>query len=244
VTGKGTAVADDRRLRTLIHRRADVPTPVPSFEVIRARARVLRRRRIASASLVAAIAGTAIVFSLSSLSRLGDGTGRIDTGSASPSPSPSPSASPDPGVDEPTLELPPGWFAEDRPLPAMIDPIIVVAAGSWDFPRRPLIACGVQPALEALPPDGAFLWILRYPIGPGEFLGAFRHADPWPEHFALDLPSRPSDAECADGTDGSVRQYVFSGPEGLYYQVQVALGTEADAATRREVEQVLSSFRP
>lgn len=190
--------------------------------------------------------GTAIVLSLSSLSRLGDGTGRIDTGSTSPSPSPSPSpsASPDPGVEEPTLELPPGWFAEDRPLPALIDPIIVVAAGSWDFPRHPLITCGVQPALEDLPPDGAFVWILRYPIGPGEFLGAFRHADPWPEHFTLDLPSRPSDAECADGTDGSVRQYAFSGPEGLYYQVQVALGTEADAATRREVEQVLSSFRP
>jgi hypothetical protein len=148
------------------------------------------------------------------------------------------------GEESAVLELPAGWFQERDPLPALVDPVIVVAAGSWRFPPSPLIACGKQPALEALPPDGAFLWILRYPIGPGEFLGAFRHADPWPEHFTLDLPSRPSDAECADGTDGSVRQYAFSGPEGLYYQVQVALGTEADAATRREAEQVLSSFRP
>jgi len=237
-------VADDRRLREQIHRRADVPAPAPSIGIVRARALVLRRRRIAAATLVAAIAGTAFVLSLSSLSRLGEGTGRTDTGSASPSPSPSPSASPDPGVDEPTLELPPGWFAEDRPLPALVDPVIVVTAGSWRFPPNPLIACGKQPALEALPPDGAFLWILRYPIGPGEFLGTFRNADPWPDRFALDLPSRPSDAECAAGTDGSVRQYAFSGPEGLYYQVQVALGTSADAARRREVEQVLSSFRP
>jgi hypothetical protein len=205
---------------------------------------VLRRRRIASASLVAAIAGTAIVLSLSSLSRLGDGTGRIDTGSASPSPSPSPSASPDPGVDEPTLELPPGWFAEDRPLPAMIDPIILVAAGSWDFPKQPLIACGDQPALLDLPGDGAFLWIVRYQIGPGEPLGSFRDAHAWPDRFTLDLPSSPSDAECAGGAEGSVRQYLLTGPEGRYYQVHVGLGTAADAARRGQVEAVLSSFRP
>jgi hypothetical protein len=144
----------------------------------------------------------------------------------------------------PILAIPTGWFQEADPLPALVDPVIVVAAGTWRFPQNPLIACGKQPALEALPPDGAFLWILRYPIGPGEFLGTFRNADPWPNHFTLDLPSRPSDAECADGTDGSVRQYAFSGTEGLYYQVQVALGTAADAATRREVERVISSFEP
>ena len=152
---------------------------------------------------------------------------------------------PAPGVEPPPpLVVPSGWFQDPDPLPALVDPVIVVSAGSWRFPSDPLIACGVQPALEALPPDGAFLWILRYPIGPGEFLGAFRNADPWPDHFTLDLPSRPSDAECADGTDGSMRQYAFSGPEGLYYQVQVALGTEATHARAREVETVLSSFRP
>jgi hypothetical protein len=147
-------------------------------------------------------------------------------------------------TDERLLELPPGWFDQADPLPAMIDPVIVVAAGSWEFPEHPLYACGEQPALEAMPRDDAFLWIVRYEVEPGDPLGGFRQAQPWPERFSLDLPSRPSDAECAAGTDGSVRQYLFEGGGGRYFQVHVALGLEATAARAREAEAVLSSFRP
>jgi hypothetical protein len=152
---------------------------------------------------------------------------------------------PSPGApsDERQLELLPGWFEQADPLPALI-PRIVLAAGSWDFPRQPLIACGSQPALEALPPGEAFVWIYEYRIAPGEPLGLFRDADPWPERFDLDLASAPADAECAAGTDGVVRQYYFVAGEGRYLQVLVALGAEADARTRWEVETVLSSFRP
>jgi hypothetical protein len=145
---------------------------------------------------------------------------------------------PAPGVEPQTLlELPSGWFQLEDPLPALIRPRIVVAAGSWRFPSQPLIACGPQPALADMPPDRAFVWIVRYS---GDVAGA----DPWPERFTLDLPSRPGDAECAAGTDGSVRQYSFDGPERIHYQVLVALGTEVDDAMRREVEQVVSSFSP
>jgi hypothetical protein len=95
-----------------------------------------------------------------------------------------------------------------------------------------------------MPADGAFVWIVRYSIEPGESLGGFRDAPRWPERFSLDLPSRPSDEECAAGSDGSVRQYLFAGPEGRYYQIQVALGVDVDDATRRQAEQVISSFSP
>jgi hypothetical protein len=148
-------------------------------------------------------------------------------------------------VEEPALlAVPSGWFQDADPLPALVDPVIVVAAGSWRFPQNPLIACGDQPALEALPANAAFLWIVRYQIAPDDPLGSFRGADPWPDRFTLDLPSNPSDAECAGGTEGSVRQFLLAGPNGRHYEVHVALGTEADATTRREVEQVLSSFQP
>jgi hypothetical protein len=107
-----------------------------------------------------------------------------------------------------------------------------------------LIACGPQPALEEMPSHAAFVWIYRYRFEPGEPLAGFRDADPWPERFRLDLPSSTADSECAAGTNGSVRQYRFAGPDGRYYEVLVALGVDVDAATRREVEEVVSSFSP
>jgi hypothetical protein len=148
------------------------------------------------------------------------------------------------GGTPPILAIPTGWFQEADPLPALIDPVIVVAAGSWRFPDSPLIACGTQPALEAMPRDGAFLWIVKYVVEPGDPLGGFRRAQPWPDRFSLDLPSRPSDAECAAGTDGPVRDYLFEGGEDVYLQVHVALGLQATGAREREVQSVLSSFRP
>jgi hypothetical protein len=148
------------------------------------------------------------------------------------------------GEDPPILAIPTSWFQAADPLPALVDPVIVVAAGSWDFPRQPLIACGDQPALRDLPADGAFLWIVRYEVEPGDPLGGFRRAVPWPGRFSLDLPSRPSDRECAAGTEGPVRDYLFDAGGDVYLQVHVALGPEAAATRADEVERVLSSYRP
>ncbi len=142
---------------------------------------------------------------------------------------------------EPLLVAPEGWFVQEDPLPALIDPRILVAVGSWDFPRPALVACGVQPGLRAMPRDGAFFWIVEYPLptSPGEVRP--KGGVPWPSTFSLDLPSRPSDSECAAGAIGSVRDYRFEAPD-RFIQVQVGLGPDATARTRRAVEGALSSF--
>jgi hypothetical protein len=48
---------------------------------------------------------------------------------------------PAPGFEPPpALAVPSGWFETDDPLPPLVDPVIVAAAGSWRFPSQPLIA--------------------------------------------------------------------------------------------------------
>ena len=239
-------MADDGRLRQEIRRRVASPIAVPRIEAVEARARVLRARRVAGAVLIAIASIAAVVLPLVALSGLGEQDMGVGTTSVTPSRTVDETPSPAPTVEAPTsLDLPPGWFQEWNPLPPLIDPVIVVAAGSWDFPRhQPLIACGPQPALEAMPPDGAFVWIYRYTIQPGEPLYHFRDAEPWPDRFRIDLPSRPGDGECAAGTEGPVRQYYFDAGDGIYLQVLVAQGPQASPQTLAQAERVLSSFRP
>jgi hypothetical protein len=233
-------MADDPRDELL--RRLDRTAPRSDLDAVRSRARVLRLRRGVATAVVTIVIGAAVAIPLVRLGGLasddpGVGTPPTSsTGSSTPFPSPSPARD--------VLELPPGWFMLEDPLPPLLEPVIVVAAGSWDFPDRPLIACGPQPALEDMPSDGTFLWIYRYVILPGEELGLFRDAPPWPDRFSLDLPSRPGDRECAGGSEGSVRQYSFAAGDDRYLQVLVALGPTAGAAERNAAGQVLSSFSP
>jgi hypothetical protein len=148
---------------------------------------------------------------------------------------------PAPPDEGPTVLVPEGWFVQENPLPALIDPRIVVAVGSWDFPRPALVACGEQPALRAMPRDGAFFWIVEYPFtGTPEDAG-LEGGTPWPSTFSLDLPSRPSDGECAAGAVGSVRDYRFERPD-RFVQIHVGLGPDASAATRHDVEVAVSSL--
>ena len=141
----------------------------------------------------------------------------------------------------PIVTAPKGWFVQRNPLPPLVDPRTLVAVGSWDFPRPPLIACGPQPALQAMPSNGSFFWIVEYRVAAADPSALLRKAPPWPERFGLDLPSRPGDHECAAGTDGSVRQYLFRGTD-RYVQILVALGSDASLETRQAVEDTLSSF--
>jgi hypothetical protein len=143
--------------------------------------------------------------------------------------------------EEPILAVPDGWSVQEDPLPALVAPRIVVAVGSWDFPRPALVACGEQPALRAMPRDGAFFWILEYRFSGTPEEAGLEGGTPWPSTFSLDLPSRPSDGECAAGAVGSVRDYRFERPD-RFVQIQVGLGPDASAATRHDVEVAVSSF--
>ena len=140
----------------------------------------------------------------------------------------------------PILVVPDDWFVQENPLPPLIEPRIVVAAGSYDFPRPALFACGVQPGLEAMPRTDVFLWILEYPVS----ADAQAPADmpPWPERFSIDLPHRHSDGECAAGAE-DVRDYRFWANDHLV-QVQVGIGAAAGPDVIGQLEQAVSSFDP
>jgi hypothetical protein len=136
------------------------------------------------------------------------------------------------------LAVPDDWFVQKNPLPPLIEPRIVVAAGSYDFPRPALFACGVQPGLEAMPRTDVFFWILEYPVSPDAQAPADR--PPWPERFSIDLPHRHSDGECAAGAE-DVRDYRFWANDHVV-QVQVGIGAAAGPDLIAQLEQAVSSF--
>ncbi|HYY07343.1 MAG TPA: hypothetical protein VFA25_01935 [Actinomycetota bacterium] len=137
------------------------------------------------------------------------------------------------------VSVPEGWSVQEDPLPALIDPRIVLAAGSYDFPRPALVACGVQPGLDAMPSDAVFFWIVVYPLpaAPGE---EFAKAPPWPGRFRLDLPHRHGDFECAAGTS-DVRDYRYHGTD-REVQILVGIGPEASDRLKAQLEETLSGF--
>jgi hypothetical protein len=138
----------------------------------------------------------------------------------------------------PILAVPDDWFVQRNPLPPLIEPRIVVAAGSYDFPRPALFACGVQPGLQAMPRTDVFFWILEYPVSPDAQAPA--DMPPWPERFSIDLPHRHSDGECAAGAE-DVRDYRFWANDHLV-QVQVGIGAAAGPNLIAQLEQAVSSF--
>ena len=136
------------------------------------------------------------------------------------------------------LAVPDDWFVQKNPLPPLIEPRIVVAAGSYDFPRPALFACGVQPGLEAMPRTDVFFWILEYPVSPDAQAQANR--PPWPERFSIELPHRHSDGECAAGAE-DVRDYRFWANDHVV-QVQVGIGAAAGPDLIAQLEHAVSSF--
>jgi hypothetical protein len=139
----------------------------------------------------------------------------------------------------PIVDAPGGWYVKEDPLPALIDPRILVAVGNYDFPRPALVACGEQPGLAAMPKDGIFFWIVAYPLpaAPGEEL---TKAPPWPGRFRLDLPHRHGDAECAAGTS-DVRDYRYLGTD-RQVQILVGIGPDASDRAKAQLEEMLSGF--
>jgi hypothetical protein len=151
-------------------------------------------------------------------------------------PGPTPTASPTEGSAWPEpgfrASVPSGWTEEIEPVPAGAEARVVVAWGTWSF--RIGGGCGPEPALAALPDDGAFVWVIehRSPDNSGDFVGP-------PPEFRMDLQVPPARWTCAASAPS--RQYLFR-IGGRYFEVHVALGPLAPAATVTDVEGLISSI--
>jgi hypothetical protein len=130
------------------------------------------------------------------------------------------------------ITIPQEWsFSEDPTDP--IEPENVLAAGSWAFPEGGV--CAPFAALDELPSDGAFFWLIEY------------HGEQHPEDFV----PRPDHFDFADfryGKEfscyGVVPQYQLRfDDQGRFFQLQVAFGPEASAPTRADMLDALDSIR-
>jgi hypothetical protein len=128
-----------------------------------------------------------------------------------------------------SITIPSEWtFDEDPTQP--IEPENVLALGSWGLPSGGV--CAPFAALDDLPPDGTFAWLIEYH-------GTDRPEDfvPRPDHFDL-RDFRFGETSC-DPTP--MHQLRFE-DEGRFFQWQVAFGPQASEATEAETVQALDSL--
>jgi hypothetical protein len=129
-----------------------------------------------------------------------------------------------------SITIPAGWtFDEDPTQP--IEPENVFAFGSWDFPSGGV--CAPFAALEELPLDGAFVWMVEY------------HGTDHPEDFV----SRPERFDLRDfrfgetSCEGTPMYQLRFRDGGRFFQWQVAFGPQASEATEADTLLALDSLR-
>jgi hypothetical protein len=134
-------------------------------------------------------------------------------------------------VDAISIQVPRGWTLRRDPVPALVEPSLPFAVGSWPLPSGGN-GCAPTRAISALPPTAALFWLYEY--GPG----ARRQSDfpPQPRTFRLGRLGGPF--ECL-----GVRAYrITFRSHGRDFQVHVILGRRA-ARLRHDVIAALSSLR-
>lgn len=130
------------------------------------------------------------------------------------------------------MSTPAGWTWREDPVPNLGEPRILFAAGTWPFPAGG--ECGPNPALEALPAGGAFVWLLEYRT-------PSRLEDFPSRPYPLALRGDPEVTECSTAHP----TYLLRFRDGFrMFQLQVALGDAATEATGRDVLDVLNSMWP
>jgi hypothetical protein len=128
-----------------------------------------------------------------------------------------------------SITIPSEWtFDEDPTQP--IEPENVLAFGSWGFPSGGV--CAPFAALDDLPPDGAFAWLIEYhgTDSPEDFV-------PRPDHFDL-RDFRFGETSC----DPTPMYQLRFEDEGRFFQWQVAFGPQASDAREAETVQALDSL--
>jgi hypothetical protein len=130
------------------------------------------------------------------------------------------------------ITTPEGWIWREDPVPNLGEPRILFATGTWDFPDGG--ECGPNPALEDLPPAGAFVWLLEYRVPAN--LDDFPRR---PDHLALS--GDPVLPECSTAHPNELIRF----RDGFrFLQFHVALGAAVTDETRRDVVDVLNSMWP
>jgi hypothetical protein len=129
-----------------------------------------------------------------------------------------------------SVRYPPGWTATSRALTPVTDPPQILAVASYPLPHdnRGADGCSPKEALDRLPADGAFIF--------GWEFGAAQspRPPPKPSRFKLTGFAR---YECLGPS------YALHFREsGRWFQIHVALGPRAGAATRATVLRILDSF--
>jgi hypothetical protein len=159
---------------------------------------------------------------------------------SAPRPGPRGSLSPQPdqavahldAPDSVAITIPRSWTFESEPTQP-IEPENVLAVGSWRFPVGGV--CAPFAALRDLPKDGAFLWLIEY------------HGTQHPDDF-VDRPEPFDLGEFRFGREYScddvVPQYQLRFRQSdRYFQLQIALGTDASSSVEAEVLRALDSIR-
>ncbi len=146
---------------------------------------------------------------------------------------PEPAASPAP-VASVSVDLPAWWTEKQDPVPSAVDPRVVAAWGTWDFPAGG--DCGPEPALQALPADGAFVWVDEYgdPGNRGDF--ATGPSGPPP---TIDLQTPPARWRCAASAPS--RMYLFT-EAGRYFELHVAFGPAVTPEAIAAAEHLMATF--
>jgi hypothetical protein len=132
--------------------------------------------------------------------------------------------------DKLSIDTPQAWGFHTDPVPALIEPPIVFAAGT----ERPIPQggdCGPDNALKDLPADGVLLWLTEY-RRPQSF------ADFRPRPASFDLEGEPQMLECA----GAPQYFDRFVDEWRYFQFNVAFGRDAPASLRQDAIDTMNSL--
>jgi hypothetical protein len=130
-----------------------------------------------------------------------------------------------------SINVPKGWTLRRNPVPALVEPSLPFAVGSWRFPSGGN-GCAPSRAISARPPAAALFWLYEYPPA------TQRSTDfpPQPQTFHLGRLGGPF--ECL-----GVRAYrIMFRSHGRYFQVHVILGKRG-GRLRHTVIAALSSLR-
>lgn len=136
-------------------------------------------------------------------------------------------------VDGISVTLPKGWTFRRNPLPALLEPSVPFAVGSWRFPAGG--NCALTHAINAEPTAAALVWLYEYT--PAAVRSGFGDFPPRPKRFRLGPLQGP--LECL-----GVRAYtVRFRSHHRYLEVQVVLGRHTPKRVRRAVVGILASIK-
>jgi hypothetical protein len=136
-----------------------------------------------------------------------------------------------------SISYPPSWQpARSKVALSLVDPVIPVALGTYEFPT---VGCGAVPgpALDALGPKDAFIAV--YVFGGGASWGP--SVAERPARFGPALPWSAGPGKCADDVRGRVRTLSFP-DRGLRLDVMTAIGEDASARRETEVYGILDTL--